>query len=125
VNPFNIEVLFMNIFRVTGATAILSVLAAGTAFAQTPSPPASTSTPSSASSPSQREATSSSAKESPASAPSDAATAHQREAMGGKQTMKQCMDAQSASNPSKSKSDMTKACEDHMKKQSPTTAAPK
>jgi hypothetical protein len=120
----------MKISRIAGTTAILSVLVAATAFAQTPNPPASTSAPSSASSPSQREATRNPAKESSTSEPSDASTAHQRQAMGSMhQTMKQCMDAQGVSHPGKAKSDMTKACEEHMKKQknsaSPTTAAPK
>lgn len=114
----------MKISSIAAATAVFSMLVAATAFAQAPSPPASTSAPSSASSPSQREATHSSAKESPASEPSDAATAHQRQAMGMKQqTMKQCMDAQGVSHPGKSKSDMTKACEDQMKKEKHSTPA--
>jgi hypothetical protein len=119
----------MNNSRVVGAMTIVSVLLAATAFAQTPSPSESTSTPSSASSPSQRNATASPARESSATELSDAATAHQQQAMGSRhQTMKQCMDAQGVSHPGKSKSDMTKACEEQMTKQkseSPTTAAPK
>jgi hypothetical protein len=130
IEPNMSEVFLMKISRIAGATAILSMLVASTAFAQTPSPPESTSTPSSASSPSQRDATRSPAKESSTAEPSNSSTAHQREAMGSKhQTMKQCMDAQGMSHPGKSKSDMTKSCEDQMKKhktsESTTPAAPK
>jgi hypothetical protein len=107
----------MRISRAAGAMSIATLFVAATAFAQAPSPPQSTSTPSSASSPSQREATSSPAKESSTSAPSDATTAHQREAMGNHQTMKQCMDKQASMSAGKSQSDMTKACEEQMKKQ--------
>ena len=37
--------------------------------------------------------------------------------MGKDQTMKECMDAQTAKAPEASKADMTKACEDQMKRQ--------
>ena len=103
---------------------VLGLFAAATCMAQTPSPPASDSNPSAASSPSQREATRSPAAEAPAtseSKPSDASTPHQHEAMAGKhQTMKECTDAQAAKNPSMSKADITKACNDQMKMQQKT-----
>lgn len=106
---------------VTVTAALIGIFAALACFAQTPSPPASTTSPSNASSPSQRDATRSPATEAPAtsaSQPSDASTPHQREAMGGKtQTMKECMDAQAAKNSAMSKADMTKACNDQMKMQ--------
>jgi hypothetical protein len=116
----------MNISRVATAMSIASVLFTSAAFAQTPSPPDSTSSPSSASSPSQREATHSPAKESSTSAPSDATTAHQRQAMAGKKmTMKECMDAHTAAQPTMARSDMTKACDMQMKNQKDSTAMPK
>ena len=108
-----------NLFPVTAA--VIAVLAATMCAAQTPSPPASTTSPSSASSPSQREATRSPAAETPASpqaAPSDASSPHQRQAMGGKaQTMKQCMDAQAAKDPAMTHGEMTKNCNQQMKMQ--------
>ncbi len=115
--------------------AALGIFGAALCGAQTPSPPANatnpSTNPSSASSPSQREATRSSANESPAteSESSQASTPHQKVAVAGKtQTMKECMDAQSAKNSGMSKSDMTKACEQQMKGQkerAPTSAMPK
>lgn len=101
--------------------AVIAILAATMCVAQTPSPPASTTSPSSASSPSQRDATRSPAEEtaaSPQSAPSDASTPHQRQAMGGKaQTMKQCMDAQAAKYPGMTHGEITKSCNQQMKMQ--------
>ncbi len=111
----------MKLPSITITAAALGIFGAATCFAQTPSPPASTTSPSSASSPSQREATRSPAAETAATAasqPSDASTPHQREAMGGKsQTMSGCMDAQAARNSGMSRSDMTKACDQQMKMQ--------
>ena len=106
---------------ITTSALVLGLFAAATCLAQTPSPPASNTNPSAASSPSQRDATRSPAAETPAnsqSKPSDASTPHQHEAMAGKnQTMKECTDAQAAKNPSMSKADITKACDDQMKMQ--------
>lgn len=111
----------MKIILLPVAAAVVGVLAATMCVAQTPSPPASTTSPSSASSPSQRETTRSPAAETPASSqssPSDASTPHQRQAMGAKaQTMKQCMDAQAAKNSGMTHSEMTKTCNQQMKMQ--------
>ena len=110
----------MNMTPVRVTAAVIGILGAAACFAQTPSPPTSTTSPSSASSPSQRDATRSPAAESPAtggSQPSAASTPHQREAMGKPQTMKDCMDTQASTNSGMSKSDMTKACDEQMKKQ--------
>lgn len=101
--------------------AVIGVLAATICAAQTPSPPASTTSPSSASSPSQRETTRSPAAETPVSPQSDASDAsspHQRQAMSGKaQTMKQCMDAQAAKDSAMTHGEMTKTCNQQMKMQ--------
>ena len=115
----------MKFTPITVTAAVVGIFGAATCFAQTPSPPASTTSPSSASSPSQRDATRSPASETAAtsgSQPADASTPHQREAMGGKnQTMKECMDAQAVKNSGMSKDAMTKACDDQMKMQKDRT----
>jgi hypothetical protein len=111
----------MKFTPVSVTSAVIALLAATLCVAQTPSPPASTTTPSSASSPSQREATRSPAAETgtaPRSDASDTSTPHQRQAMGDKaQTMKQCMDAQAAKTSAMTQSEMTKVCNDQMKMQ--------
>ena len=118
----------MKFTPITIAAVVVGIFGAATCFAQTPSPPASTTNPSSASSPSQRDATRTPAAETPAtpqSDPSDASTPHQRMAMGGKhQTMKECMDAQAAKASGMSKADMTKACNEQMKMQKDHANAP-
>lgn len=117
----------MRVSRVAAMTSILSTLVAATAFAQAPQPPReSTSAPNSASTPSQRETTTSGARESSTTQPSEASTPHQREAMGGKaQTMKDCMAEQGTIQAGKSQADMTKFCEEQMKKQKTRSAASK
>jgi hypothetical protein len=110
----------MNITRFTVSAAVIGLLGSSIAFAQTATPPESTTSPSSASSPSQRDATRNSASEAPATS-EDAATAHQREAMAAPKTMKECMDQQAAKKDGMSKSDMTKACEAQMKMQKDRT----
>jgi hypothetical protein len=87
--------------RFTAVIATASVLFASACLAQTatPNPP-------------------SEAPVASGSRPSDASSPHQREAMGGKnQTMKECMDTQSAKTPQMAKGDMTKACDEQMKAQ--------
>ena len=105
--------------------ALVSLAATGLAFAQTP-PAQDQSSPSSASSPSQRETTSSSASEAPATSgaePSDASSPHQQQATEGgaagkakhEQMMKDCVAKQQASDTSLSKDQAKKTCMDQMK----------
>ena len=121
IHPGIAEVTLMNIIRFTVSAAVVGVLSSTLAFAQTATPPDSTTNPSSASSPSQRDATRTPATEAPAASP-DAATPHQREAMAAPKTMKECMDQQAAKKDGTSKSDMKKTCDARMKAQKDSTS---
>jgi hypothetical protein len=88
-------------------------------------PPTSDTSPSAASSPSQREATSSSATESPTTTtegtnPSAASSPHQQQATGGthmasKQSMKDCIAKERAENSGMSAAEAKKTCKAQMK----------
>jgi hypothetical protein len=111
----------MQTIRVAAGTALVGLLGSAVLFAQTPSPPQSTTSPSSASTPHQRDATRSPASEAsttPGAEPSDASTPHQRQAAAGHaKAMKACMDRQAKATPQASKSEMTKACNEEMQAQ--------
>jgi hypothetical protein len=107
----------MRIYRTAVALTVLSIVAAGSAVAQTAPTQDNGTTPSSASSPHQRAATSNNATEAPANNgadPSAASTPHQQQAtqgaMAGHKAMKDCMAKEKAKNSAASKADMKKAC---------------
>src|SRR5882757_5619757 len=100
--------------------ALFAIAPAGLVMAQSQTMPQETS-PSAASSPSQREATSSSATEAPATSdntsPSAASTPHQQQATrtASKQAMKECVAKQQSDNSGMSAADAKKACKAQMK----------
>jgi hypothetical protein len=100
--------------------ALISLAPAGMVMAQSQTMPQDTS-PSSASSPSQREATSSSATESPTTndntIPSAASSPHQQQAthVASKQAMKDCVAKQKQDNSGITAADAKKACKQQMK----------
>jgi hypothetical protein len=100
--------------------ALISIAPASFVMAQSQTTPTDTS-PSSASSPSQRDATSSSATESPtatdSTSPSAASTPHQQQATrtASKQAMKDCVAKQQSDNSGLSAADAKKACKAQMK----------
>jgi hypothetical protein len=109
-------------YQRTVLLALMSLAASGLAFGQTP--PATS--PSSASSPAQRESTSSSATEAPATNgtdPADASSPHQQQATEGgtagkakhDQMMKDCVTKQQTNDAGMSKDQAKKACMDQMK----------
>lgn len=101
-------------------TALLlcfSLVTANFALAQTPPPPDTN--PSSASSPHQRDTTSSTTKEAPATdsaKPSAASTPHQKQVTKQDKMLNDCITKQQSETASLSKEDAKKACEAEMKK---------
>ncbi len=115
--------------RVTPMLAAVAALSLGSLTLAQTSPQTDSTSPSAASSPHQRNSTSSNTSESMTggdTSPAAASSPHQQEAISGnengksghKQTLKDCMAKQQASNSSMSKDDARKACQDKMQSNS-------